>query len=62
VTFPGGPRGGNLNLAVAQGSNVGAFAGIDNVNGTDVGNAAFNIANDPGTSLFEHVPSRVEFR
>jgi hypothetical protein len=45
-----GPGGGNFNLAVAQGSNVAADAGAANANGTDIGNAAFNIANDPGTS------------
>jgi hypothetical protein len=42
-----GPGGGTLNAAIAQGSNVSAFAGTANVNGTDVGNAAFNMANDP---------------
>jgi hypothetical protein len=38
---------GTLGVAVAQGSNVQAVGGSLP---TDVGNAAFNIANDPGTS------------
>jgi hypothetical protein len=42
-----GPGGGTLNLAVAQGSNVTAMAGHDDPNGAEIGNAAFNIANDP---------------
>jgi len=47
---PGTPGGGTLNLAVAQGSNVTAVAGDSNANRTDVGNAAFNIANDSGVT------------
>jgi hypothetical protein len=47
--YAGGPNTqalaqGTLGLAVAQGSNVYAQAGTSS---TDVGNAAFNIANDP---------------
>ena len=44
--FLPGPGGGTLNVAIAQGSNVIADAGSANLNGTDVGNVAINIAND----------------
>jgi len=53
-TSPGilpGPGGGSFNVAIAQGSNVLAAAGSGNLNGTDVGNVAINIADDP-TGMF----------
>jgi hypothetical protein len=55
ATFPCGPGGGNLNLASRKEATWAHSLASTMLMATDVGNAAFNIANDPGTSLFTNV-------